>query len=813
MIFISYRRSDTQQAAGRLRERLADEYGAENIYLDICDIATGARFRQAIDDALARSDVALVLIGPRWADAQNALRLSDPADVVRQEIESALARGITTVPLLIDQAPLPGAGQLPASLHPLLAFNAASVESGIDFDLGVTRLTKRIDEISAVAAERRAAVAFESGAWQRLNGPSVEAVVALAHDRGTPRRIYALALLARRVLRSDENLERWISHATLPGDASPRCLAVCGQGRRTILWVGAAHHLFQYRQADFQWRDTAYFAKLGERNVRWIAVNPADEAHILVGTGQYRSGTSMGAATAGAFGGAGLEGMGEANWVDDVMHGDLHGSRDGGTTWRTGPFRNVNRVAFADGNARVVHVATADDGLFVSTNATASFTRSPGTEQHTLWSMAVSPHDPSRVLLGNQGRGVLVSFDAGTSWTHPPALSKASVLCAAFSSSDPAVLLVGTDEGAFMSHDGGRTFAASNQGLVHKRALAALSLGAEGFLIATDGGGIYARAKSAHDWRQVHRGVMRAGIGALAFDADDVLYVGAGGTLCRTEDFGRSFQPLHHTLETIRAICVFGSSATPGDESAVRWNRSNVCLVGTERGCIERSGDYGATWERVFDRFDGPVRKIARAAALPGTTYAVVAGRELHVSADEGRTWTALGVSRYGPVTFALPEDRSGSILLGTMQHGVLESDDAGATWRALAGGLPAKPVLSLHVEFVRGLRSVLAGLQQGGVWRYVEGAASWLQGRTRLRGESVNDIAVRGKQVLVATDTGVFRSVDGGITWRRWSDGLSDVEQVNRLAASRDGQTLFCGEVGGLYARLASSGRSATLR
>jgi photosystem II stability/assembly factor-like uncharacterized protein len=507
--------------------------------------------------------------------------------------------------------------------------------------------------------------------------------------------------------------------------------------------------------------------------------------------------------TAGALGGAGLERLGVANWVDDVGRGDLHGTRDGGATWRTGPFRNVNRVLFADSSPRLVYVATADDGLFVSPNGTASFDRGPGTARYTLWSAAVSPHDPSLMLLGTQGRGALVTFDAGQTWSRPAAFTNASVLCAAFSTSDPATLLVCTDAGVFLSKDSGRTFTSSDRGLVHKRVLAALPLQADGFVIATDGGGIYLRATSGHDWRQVYCGVTRAGIGALVFDADDVLYVGAGGTLYRTEDFGRSFQPLHQVFETIRAICVFASSVTQVRRATVRWNRHDVCLVGTERGGIYRSGDYGETWERVLDHFEGSVRKIASSAIPPVVTYAVVAGFELYASRDEGCTWTALGASQFMPVTFALPENRPGSILIGTIKDGVLESDDTGATWHAVAAGLPRKPVLSLNVSFVSGKRHVLAGLQKGGVWRHRDGGKKWLPGRAPIKNESVNDICVHDEQVLVATDTGVFRSIDRGASWASYSDGLYAVQQVNRLALSRDGRTLLCGEIRGLYGRL----------
>jgi photosystem II stability/assembly factor-like uncharacterized protein len=116
---------------------------------------------------------------------------------------------------------------------------------------------------------------------------------------------------------------------------------------------------------------------------------------------------------------------------------------------------------------------------------------------------------------------------------------------------------------------------------------------------------------------------------------------------------------------------------------------------------------------------------------------------------------------------------------------------------------LPAKPVISLRVSTVAGERRLLAGLQKGGVFRLAAGGRKWLPGRGPVKGESVNDLCVRGKLVLAATDTGVFRSTDGGVNWASYSDGLSDVQQVNRLALSGDGRTVFCGEIGGLYGRV----------
>ncbi|NJM33698.1 MAG: toll/interleukin-1 receptor domain-containing protein [Rhodomicrobium sp.] len=142
-IFISYRRSDTQQAAGRLYDRLAEQFGRDEVFRDIDQIAPGIDFSEHINDRLKRCEVLLALIGDRWLSAQKSSwlfrtsRLKDPDDWVRQEIEIAMRRGISIIPVLIDDAMMPGAADLPMSLKPFASKNAIRLrDKNFGFDYG-----------------------------------------------------------------------------------------------------------------------------------------------------------------------------------------------------------------------------------------------------------------------------------------------------------------------------------------------------------------------------------------------------------------------------------------------------------------------------------------------------------------------------------------------------------------------------------------------------------------------------------------------------------------------------------------------------
>jgi photosystem II stability/assembly factor-like uncharacterized protein len=396
-----------------------------------------------------------------------------------------------------------------------------------------------------------------------------------------------------------------------------------------------------------------------------------------------------------------------------------------------------------------------------------------------------------------------MSRDCGQTWTRLEDIGNVSVLSAAFSAEEPATLILGTDVGIFLSDDAGRTFRPSNRGLVHRRILAAAANGSKGFVIGSDGGGIYTSQPSGHTWRQTYRGLNRSGIGALFFDDSNTLYVGAEGLLCRTEDLGSSFQQLYHLLSPIRAISVFKSSTIQrSPEPVVSWNQNNTYLIGTEKGEIHRSDDFGESWECVLKGAWSSIRKIECWAGSPNVVHAVAQTRALYKSEDSGRTWSKVAVSNYQPTTFAaIPGDRS-RILTGTFENGVLSSEGDGASWCPVGVGLPKKPVICLAVSAtVEGTR-LFAGLQNGGFWQCDRDWSQWVQISGIAEGESINDMVLRDRQIFLATNTGVLISRDGGANWANWSEGMSNIRQVTRIVRGADGQQMFCGEVAGLYGR-----------
>ncbi len=148
-IIVSYRRSDSAAITGRIFDRLIDRYGEESVFMDIDRIPFGTDFRHHIQDALRDADILLAVVGPTWLGktADGRTRIQDEADPVRVEIETALKQGLTVIPVLVDNAPMPGAADLPESIRDFAYINAAPIDVGRDFRQHMERLTRSIDGI------------------------------------------------------------------------------------------------------------------------------------------------------------------------------------------------------------------------------------------------------------------------------------------------------------------------------------------------------------------------------------------------------------------------------------------------------------------------------------------------------------------------------------------------------------------------------------------------------------------------------------------------------------------------------------------
>lgn len=272
-------------------------------------------------------------------------------------------------------------------------------------------------------------------------------------------------------------------------------------------------------------------ARLPERSavpILAIAASPADPAAVLVGSGSgviYRSGDAGASWAPVARGvGRGVLTIQFSPFKPGLVYAGsraegLWRSQDGGLTWSRTPGAG-NLSVRTIGFSRSMTLAGGDGGLFGSRDG-LTWTPYPKLGAVSLSGVAVSSvSEPPRLLAGgdasrgNEALPLFLSPDAGTSWNLVKSLGSSTMVAAAAAGPAPArvdnrPVLVGTNAGAFLTGDGGSSWAQLS-GLpgVDFSSAAFTAAHPERFYLASDGGGteaggLWATADSGQNFRSL----------------------------------------------------------------------------------------------------------------------------------------------------------------------------------------------------------------------------------------------------------------------------------------------------------------------
>jgi hypothetical protein len=148
LIFISYRRVDSQHITGRIYDRLSTQFGQSSVFKDVDAIPLGVDFREHLQEKVGQCSVLVAVIGKDWNPTASGIqRLTDPRDHLRIEIETALERRIPVIPILVDGVTMPDEKDLPPSLVRLAYYNGISVRPDPDFHHDADRLLRGIESL------------------------------------------------------------------------------------------------------------------------------------------------------------------------------------------------------------------------------------------------------------------------------------------------------------------------------------------------------------------------------------------------------------------------------------------------------------------------------------------------------------------------------------------------------------------------------------------------------------------------------------------------------------------------------------------
>jgi photosystem II stability/assembly factor-like uncharacterized protein len=259
-----------------------------------------------------------------------------------------------------------------------------------------------------------------------------------------------------------------------------------------------------------------------------------------------------------------------------------------------------------------------------------------------------------------------------------------------------------------------------------------------------------------------------------------LLAVGGVGASSQRSDNAPHIDPSLYQELRYRLVGPFRASRTVGGVGVP--SKPGVFLMGVNDGGVWKTDDYGRTWQPIFDQATtGSIGDIAVSETNPNIMY-VGSGEGLHrpdlgvgdgifKSEDAGRTWKHVGLSDVQQVGRVVVHPANPEVVLvAAMGHPYGPSEERGV-FRTTDGGRTWEKVLYIdrntgagQVEFdVTNPDVVYASL-----WNHRE--APWENGS------------------FSGPNSGMYKSTDGGTTWRKLGGGLPDGTGLGRISFTVSG-------------------------
>ena len=453
--------------------------------------------------------------------------------------------------------------------------------------------------------------------------------------------------------------------------------------------------------------------------------------------------------------------------------------------------------------------AAAFSGIYRSTDGAASwqpFFLATDTDQDGVWWMAVDPQNASRIWLATN-RSLRVTVDGGAHWN--------SVLAHTVSDIDidpvnPNVVYASLLDGAVMrTIDGGVSWTSlvvpQRAQLGRPRLAIVPNQSQRLYLFGTTG--IFSSNDAGATWQQADAGIDATSPGDFSQNI-----AGAQPVYFPIAEYGIGLVRSDGTEVDVLLSppLSFVGGAQPPNVTAViaGGDQSRNLVAAFSHQYLGFSTNHGGQWARASV---GPpaglqINALARAVTGSRTVYAFTSAG-IYRSEDDGDHWvasstglpanTAFGsmvVTRNPMILFAAVND------LPNATSSVYKSTDGGISWAAVAGELH-KPLVNTLVADPNDERILMVGTNEG-AFRTVDGGASWATQTTGPMSPVAIDpldsrIIYFGSQTL-GVGARVFRSVDAGATFQNlmpdyYIGGTSlsvliRAEQPDRIIASMQG-------------------------
>jgi photosystem II stability/assembly factor-like uncharacterized protein len=467
---------------------------------------------------------------------------------------------------------------------------------------------------------------------------------------------------------------------------------------------------------------------------------------------------------------------------------------------------DARSITALPGDASHLYLGTTNSWIYETTDGAATWHRLAKLESNenlVIDHIVVDRANPSVVFaaawtLGHPSGGLWISRDSGRNWSESAQLHGQSIRAFVQAPSDPALLFAGTLEGVFRSSDSGATWtqiSPKDSKEIHEVESLAVD--------PTDPETIYAGTwhlpwktrDGGQNWHSIKKGVIDdSDVFSIIIDPEKpgVVYASACSGIYKSETAGELFRKIHGIPATARRTRVLRQDPS---------NR-NVVYAGTTEGLYQTT-DGGKTFKRITSP-EVIVNDVYIDSAHPQRVLLATDRAGVLASSDGAVTFAQANVGISERKVEALLVDRQNPqrIFAGVVNDktfgSVFVSEDNGARWRQLAGGLDGRDVFAL-AQSPEG--TVVAGTNRG-IFALDSEASTWQPRNTLDNGQAKPTVdtvprkKVKGKMPvkskpavkdkskavldgrvfaldlsgntwLASTSGGIYTSKDRGVTWQ----------------------------------------------
>lgn len=500
----------------------------------------------------------------------------------------------------------------------------------------------------------------------------------------------------------------------------------------------------------------------------------------------------------------------------------LFRSTDGGATWQRTSYRPDPPVALAARTLAVSPNYVNDHTLIVSTGNTTSISRDGG---ENWWPVI---HDRAthlayaseNVLMGSfASAAVMRSDDGGATWqatSRGLRLNPTATLGEIAIWTDPEqapsplsvtalALIYWSDQTStlYRTMDGGANWQIEISGWPGQAQISTVAFASNGTLfVGTDKGQVRQVRLDELIWSNAPVALDKMSVEAISlspgYARDRTLFIGNGGMgVFVSTDGGKTWAESNLPARDLSGnrLLLAVSPEYANDQT----------VFASAGGQAFRSNDGGANWIALTDGLGNfmPASALAVSPQFASDRTVLVGSRtrppRLMRSTDGGETWSVAvglpptGQASVGAIAFAPGNGQVAYTWID--QAGLFRSGDGGATWTRLYSPTAGVDWESLGISpnFLRDRLMFASGPRPQTFLRSADGGASWHPSDSGLPSGlfwagalAISPDFPRDRVIFLGTDRGVFRSEDGGLTWRLAGVGLPQVN-VLALALSPD--------------------------